>query len=194
VTAPVLTNGGTVVCIATGSSLTAEDVAYVRDKAVVVAINDAWKMAPWAPVLYSSDTRWYPHYQWVPEFTGQKIAMDIKHASAITLTRTGSEGVEWEPTGLRCARHSGGAAINLAVHLGAKRVVLLGYDYGYPNGKKHFFGDHPRHLDRRQDFHIWKDAVATMAAPLKERGIEVWNCSRHTTLTAFPTAALETVL
>ena len=41
-TAPVLCAGGTVVCLATGPSLTKEDAEYCRDKAdCVIAVNDA---------------------------------------------------------------------------------------------------------------------------------------------------------
>ena len=39
--------GSTVVCIGSGPSLTPEDVAYVRGKARVIAINRSVDLAPW---------------------------------------------------------------------------------------------------------------------------------------------------
>ena len=45
-------------------------------------------------------------------------------------TNTGEEGLELDPTGLRNGQNSAYAAINLAVHMGARTVVLLGVDAG----------------------------------------------------------------
>ena len=41
----------TIVCAASGPTLTAADLAYARRRAPVVAVNDAIRLAPWAPVL-----------------------------------------------------------------------------------------------------------------------------------------------
>lgn len=61
--------GQTVVCIATGPSLTPEQVALVeRWRAAggcrAIAINDAYLYAPWADALYFADVRWW---QWQDE-------------------------------------------------------------------------------------------------------------------------------
>src|SRR5690606_24516492 len=122
---------------------------FVRGKAPVICINDAHRMAPWADVLYSSDRSWWPHYKGVPSFGGLKfgIGSGIGKANAFhqlpdvsVLRNTGYDGLEMAPTGLRNGRNSGYAAVNLAVHLGASRVVLLGYDMGWQGAKAHFFG------------------------------------------------------
>ena len=43
---------------------------YVQGKARVIAVNDAWRLAPWADILYACDGRWWRHHKGVPEFTG----------------------------------------------------------------------------------------------------------------------------
>ena len=49
---PRLSDGGTIVCLATGPSLTQADVDAVRGQAdAVIAISDAVDLAPWADVL-----------------------------------------------------------------------------------------------------------------------------------------------
>lgn len=195
----------TVVCLATGPSLTQADVDYVRGKAQTIAVNDAWTLAPWADILYSSDRYWWAHHQGVPEFAGKKAG--IEHTPGrrdrrlaqwpLTVYRnTGHGGIETAPDGLRtCANNSGGAAINLAAHLRPNLLVLLGYDMGYgASGKRHFFGDHPSGLSPQHNFPTWRRAFGTMVEPLRELGIRVVNCSRETALDCFEQARLEDVL
>lgn len=192
-------------CFATGPSLTQADVDLCRDKGQSIAVNDAWRLAPWATILYSSDRYWWMHHNGVPEFRGQKVGIEHargraqKKLSAYgvwVLKNTGDEGIETDPSGLRtCAANSGGAAVNLAVHLKPTRIVLLGYDMGYGAGsKRHFFGDHPVGLSNQHNFPTWRKAFDAMAEPLKALGIEVLNCSRSTSLSAFPVVPLEAVL
>jgi hypothetical protein len=196
--APVLCSGGTVVCLATGPSLTAADAEYCRGKATVIAVNDAWTLAPWADVLYSSDQYWYPHHKWVPSFAGIKVAMSVKHPGVITLKRSGDAGIDWSPHALRAAKNSGGAAINLAVHIaGGKpsKIVLVGYDMG-ATGEGHFFGRHPQGLrhTRKDTYETFRMLIGTMVAPLRARGIDVVNASRKSALTCFPRVPLEEAL
>jgi hypothetical protein len=141
---PRLCSSGTVVCLASGPSLVAEDVDYVRGKATVLAINDAIRLAPWAEAI--------------------------------------------------CNGHnSGSAALNVAVHLGAKRIVLLGYDMGADDkGRRHFFDTGPTVIT--SPFDKFRKLTATMVEPLKALGVEVINCSRKTRLECFPCQPLREVL
>lgn len=197
---------GTVFCLATGPSLTARDVDAVRGRGVVVAVNDAHRLAPWADVLYSSDRYWWRHYRGVESFHGLKATMEYspgRYAKELLrwapemffLRLTGHYGVETRPDGLRtCGQNSGGAAVNLAVHLGARRIVLLGYNMGVPGPKRHFFGDHPSPLSNMSHFPIWREAFEQMAPELTRLGVQVINCTENTSLSCFPCAPLAEVL
>lgn len=197
---------GLVVCLATGPSLTQADVDRVRGRATVVCVNDAHRLAPWADVLYSSDRYWWAYHKAVPPFAGARATIEYspgrKPAELSTLApamvyyrHTGHEGLELSPDGLRtCGQNSGGAALNLAVHLGATRVLLLGYDMGDVTGKQHFFGPHPRAIAGRHNFPRWRQAFETMAPLLAGAGVEVINCSRTTSLNAFPCRTIDEVL
>jgi hypothetical protein len=189
-TLPRLAEGGTVVCLAPGQSLSRDDVEYVREKAVVIAINDAVDLAPWAPVAYSSDSGWWIRRRGLPDFAGLRVGVGstpqgrpgerdaYERIQVLRLRQI--DGVCFEPDGLATTINSGGAAINVAVHLGATRVLLLGYDMGPPkNGSNYVaFAAH----------------IATMVTPLKEAGIAVLNCSRRTRLECFPRAELREAL
>src|SRR3990167_7469077 len=63
----------TVVLIGGGPSLTQSDVDYCRDKAKTIAVNDAYRLAPWADVLYACDRPWWDyHFPKLNGFEGQK--------------------------------------------------------------------------------------------------------------------------
>ena len=77
---PSLCPGGTVVCLGGGPSLHADDVAYCRGKATVIAINDSWRLAPWADALIASDAAWWQHYRGVPAYAGLKFCLEASAA------------------------------------------------------------------------------------------------------------------
>jgi hypothetical protein len=196
--APRLCPGGTVVCVGGGPSLTPADVEYCRERAFVVAVNDAYRLAPFALALYASDSAWWAQHRGVPTFAGPKFGLERSSRlwGVTVLQDTGDEGIELEPTGLRSGRNSGAAAINLAVHFGAIRILLLGYDMQAPGGeaRSHWFGQHTAPLRGGSPYDLFREKVATMAAPLASAGVTVINCSRETALTCFPRQALEEAL
>jgi hypothetical protein len=111
------------------------------------------------------------------------------------LRNTGDEGLETVPTGVRTGRNTGAAAINLAVHFGAARVLLLGYDMAVTNERhSHWFGAHPIGLRGGSPYKLFREMFATMVAPLRALDVQVINCSRHTALTCFPRMPLREVL
>lgn len=192
--------GETVVCVATGPSLTPEDVEYCRGKARVIVINNAHELAPWADCLYACDAKWWHWHHGVKAFTNPKWSMDhsawngyrVLYPDVRLLRNAGPDGLEHQPTGLKSGRNSGYQAINLAYHYGAKRIVLLGYDMQMSGGKSHYFGEHPN--NQRSPYDRFRRAFETIKKPLMKRGIEVINCTRRSALNTFPKADLREVL
>lgn len=195
---PVLCPGGTVVCLGGGPSLCQDDVDACRGQATVIAVNDAWRLAPWAEALIASDAAWWSHYRGVPAYTGLKFCLEpsaAKWPGVQVLRNAGDAGIETEPTGVKTGRNTGAAAINLAVHFGAARVVLLGYDMeAKDEAHSHWFGAHPQGLRGGSPYALFRQMFATMVAPLQALGVTVVNCSRHTALTCFPRQPLREVL
>src|SRR5690606_36181457 len=63
----------TVVVVGGGPSLTAADVDRAASRPVrIIAINDAWRLAPRADLLYAADAPWWDHHKGVPAFAGAK--------------------------------------------------------------------------------------------------------------------------
>lgn len=187
----------TFVLIGGGPSLTPADVDAVRDHARVIAINDSYLLAPWAYCLYAADRKWIDWHSGVPGFRGQKYTIESRDTTDrpdwTVMRNTGVLGLESDATGLRTGHNGGYQAINLAVHMGARRILLLGFDMApNPDGPSHWFGEHP---DKRPSpYPEMRAAFDSLIEPLKALGVDVLNCSRRTALTAFPCVALEDAL
>ncbi len=192
-TVPRLWAGETAAILATGPSLCQEDVDYCRGKARVLVIKDAVRLAPWADVLYSGDGKWFKEYGKGLQFEGPRYSLDEGSSQwASILKNTGEMGLDLQPNGLRTGRHSGYQAINLAVHLGATRLVLLGYDAQPLKSKNHFHGEHP--WGGKPVYTSFLQMFPFIVQPLKNAGVEVLNASRVSALSMFPRVQLREVL
>lgn len=187
---PRLFPGGTVVCIGSGPSLTVEDVNYVEGKAYVVAVNDAYRLAPWADVLYAADHGWWQQHMAAIQasFKGQcwtqsRTAAEQYHLNHVMLTS--EPGMSNDPATLHSGSHSGYQALNLAYLMGAKQIILLGYDCQRTGGKDHWFGQHTGQLHRGMDVKDWADAYDAASNDLWQAGTVVINASRATAIEAF---------
>ena len=79
----------------------------------------------------------------------------------------------------------------MAYHLGATRIILLGFDMHSHGGKSHWFGDHPAKYATGDK--IERFIVAFRSIKPEQYGIEILNCSRETALDAFPRHDLDEV-
>lgn len=91
-------------------------------------------------------------------------------------------------------RNSGYQALNLAYHLGASKIVLIGYDMQTDGAKVHWHGDHPKGLQNARTIDRWAGYFPALAADLEQEGVEVVNCTIKTALDCFPRADLRDVL
>ena len=209
-TAPELWPGVTIVCIGGGPSLTPAQVEACRNrmqgesKVRVIAINDAYRLAEFADVLYFCDDKWWQwHNKKLTAWRGLIVRMagghhDFGDPRIKVLRNNDTAGLCEFRDGLNTGRNSGYQAINLAVHLGAKKIVLLGYDMkGGPveNGriKTHWFGDHPGNTSPSVYSQMlpWFE---TLIAPLARRGVEVLNCTPGSAIRCFAKRRLDEAL
>lgn len=191
---------------ATGPSLT-EDVAercrraHATGTHAVLAVSDAWRLMPWADALYSCDRVWWDFN--TTDFKGDKWSSHHlpdndkqvaarRHGLDLVRGRAG-QGFSTEPTHIHYGSNSGFQAVNLALLLGARRIVLVGFDMRLVDGRSHFFGDHPAGLRKTANYQNFIRAFEVAAASLPA-GVEILNATRGSALTCFPSVDLERAL
>jgi hypothetical protein len=202
--------GETAVVLASGPSMTREQAEYVRGKCRVIAVNNQGidtdcdgvrvpAFAPWADVLYAADTRWWLTYKdRAFNFAGTKVT--IRDANGLPesvrlLQVSPSAPFDPRPTHLATGGNSGYQAVHLAVHYGATRIIMLGFDMKEgPNKRRHWFGNHPGVLNAIGNYGPWIRSFKQLAPVLKKMGIEALNCTPGSALDCFPKASLESVL
>lgn len=186
--------GQRVAVIGGGPSLTETDVKKLNGKCKVIAVNDAYKLASWANVLYSCDLKWWDwHIDALSGFYGMRYTQSLDAAQKYGIKyiegRPGS-GLSTDAHYIHTNKNSGAQAINLAYLFGASEIILLGFDMQLGNdGQSHWFGDHPdkvrpNYADFQRDFEV----IATQHA------VDIINCSRETALSCFPRKSLNSIL
>lgn len=161
-----------------------------------MVVNCAWRLAPWADVLYACDGKWWRSAEVgygqsaLRKFHGLKITNDepfsqefdvrhikIQHESRFIM----------EPGVIGNGLNGGFQALNLALHFGARRIMLLGYDMHADNGL-HFHKDHPQKMGNPQPatFRRYMGSFNDAMASLKEAGAEVVNCTPGSAMNLFP--------
>jgi hypothetical protein len=204
--------GETAVVIASGPSLTREQANFVKGKCRVIAVNNAGidtvnsetqelvpAMAPWADVLFAADAKWWRCYhERALKFPGRKVTVKatLPWAEIYSLTQsTEHASFDPQPTHLVSGGNSGYMAVHLAVHFGAKRILLLGFDMrDGRNRKRHWFGNHPPKLNSRGNYAGWIRAFDKLAKVLNAKDVEVINCTPDTALRCFRRMSIEAAL
>lgn len=163
---------------------------------MVYAVNDAYKIAPWANILYAADHSWWQQHKGASDFQGKKYSVSSEACAEYKDIHyiAGKSAPEWSvsPDYIATGGNSGFQAMNLAAIHGAKKIILLGFDYGFKAGTpKHFFGDHPGPINRGSDYPQWIDRINKAALHIK---IPVVNCSRETAITCFPRQIIQDAL
>ncbi len=192
--------GKTVVCVGGGPSLSIEQLrilarSKLAGKCHVIAINDQIYFAWWADWLHACDFKWWLwHKESATRFTGIKTTLDGSVPPAWvthTLKVTGVEGFDPDPMNVRTGRNGGYQAFHCAIHSAAAKIVLVGYDMrDSADGRSHCHGGHPVQSSNARETHF-AGPFKSLLGVLKERKIDVVNCSPGSALDAFRHSVLE---
>jgi hypothetical protein len=174
-----------IACVASGPSLTSDDCRRINDAGIpLIAVNNSWRAAPFCAVVYAADCCWWEEY-------GSDINIPAARwcGDAFTARRFGINHLK---TVIPGSFNSGQRAIELAAHLGASTVLLVGYDCSIRGGV-HWHGRHAV-LDNPDVFSVsrWHDEFDRLRSYLP--GVDIINCSHRTRLEAFRRLPLEDAL
>ena len=162
----------------------------------IIAVNMAYKLGNWVDCMFFGDDSFYRSKNNVADllrFSGlrltcaQRIPFTNGTFKVISRDAKKKYGISFSSNQVAWNDHSGGAAINLAVHFGVSRIILLGFDMKldadnnqhwhkfYPKLKSSPTSVMQRHLK----------GYPTIANDLKGK-VEVINCSPDSAITVFP--------
>ncbi len=174
----------------------------------VIVVNSSYETCPFADFIFFGDNRWHGEHRNRPAYQafvkrGGRVCT-VSHPSGgmelLKLHRIvptcDANGLTTTRVGLSCQKTSYQGAMNLAVMLGATRLVLLGMD-----GKRNEAGMTHHHTP-----HKWptKEGTTTwdrqqvqlrfMVQPLRDRGIDVFNVNPDSNVKLWPYAPIEDFL
>lgn len=200
-----------------GPSVASQNIEALRGHRVI-AVNSSWVLAPFADIVFFGDGRWWRAesecsrrlHRGLPEpaaqygelllasgYVGRIVTCaESVHdrAPILKLHKMRLPGLSTDPRSVVMRRTSMTAAINLAVHLGVKSIVLLGLD-GKPaiDGRTHHHEHHP--WDQRTN--CWMEQLEDLASivrPLLNLGIEVINANPDSAVKLWPIVPLQDCL
>jgi hypothetical protein len=197
--------GKTVAILASGPSMTRAQCDLVRGTDwFSIAINETWRLAPWAAVLYGCDWQWWQHKApSTHEFGGKRVVgtvANIKNKKQLPPEMEWQEALLnylpvvagqsqplWRGPAVGAGSNSAFQVANWVARCGAKQIVLLGVDCHSPN--EHWHGGHDHRMAQHQKPHLmkaWLMAWQNAAPQFTERGISVINCAPGSALGVFP--------
>jgi hypothetical protein len=193
----------TVFIIGGGSSLS----KYLPDKTIlegkdIICTNNAYQLYPNAMILFFMDKVWFEkHDKTIKEtFKGIPITCDSHlkkffHDNGINyiFNRGPKNGLSENPDKLN-GTNSGAMAINLAVLMGYKKIVLLGFDMNKDAKTLHWHPPHfrPSNTDRYATHFL---PGMNSIAPFQEKfDFKIYNINKESAITCFEFAELEKFL
>lgn len=199
-------SGTNVFIIGGGNSIRDFDFSRLEGRNVI-AVNSAYKFVGADAVIYWGDGAWGAEN----ERTGlsdhpskYKFSARLNIDSSIQQEKTGPAGCYWlKKTGsfgydsneshVR-GNNSGGNAINFAINLGAARVILMGFDMGYINGKSHFHNEYQRSVPVMDYNDVFIPSLESLAKNITHLPVKVINCNSESRLRCFEFGNVEDYL
>lgn len=194
-------SGEPCIMVASGPTARLADLTLSRGRARHIAVNTSFRLCPWADLLYAADyTWWRAHRSEVAGFAGLKVgSAGLRHAGiagGVELEATeAGDGFSREPGRVAHLGNSGAQALNLALLMGCRRIVLVGYDMRSRFGL-HWHAPHAGRLANPGDELLagWAARLDAAAPGLADFGAEVVNASVVSALRAFRKMPFEEAL
>ena len=200
--------GATVYVIGGGPSVKDQDLTALHDTGHrVIGVNNAFELGPWVDVCYFGDCRWLDwNHKGLQQYSGlvvtscQRPNLRERKWMKVLKRDESKNGISKRPGSICWNLNSGASAIDLAVKLGAKKVVLLGFDMKTKAGggnKGHNWHDRhtPRHTPADTIYaQRFLPGFKKIKADLDALEIECANATPDSALTLFEMVRLEDVV
>ena len=201
---PKLWPKSTVFILAGGPTLPNSMDGFDLSEENVLGVNAAFGLGKWVDVCFFGDAKFY---WWnrnaLDRFKGLKITINdrskmryksVENRPGINIIKRGKfRGLNREPDLIGWNKSSGAAAINVAIHLGANQIVLLGYDMRVINGRKNW-KRHVRERTKLNPFENFLKVFGQIKRDAEKMGVEILNATPESNLKTFPMVYLGKML
>lgn len=198
--------GKTLIVVASGPSARDVPLNITRGDPEIytIAINESWKLCPWAQMLYGCDHQWWWRRRgdW-KGFGGIKVTQDRQAADLMpgedikrVFSVRGCEHLMLDQKGyIGWGGNSGFQALNLGMHFKPRKVILVGFDMTLKNGD-HWHGRHANGLHNPKPPYVnrWRRVTDLAYLTLRSKGVFGYNTSPESALRNWPKATLEQAL
>jgi len=171
---------------------------YLHDKHVI-GINVAYLIGDWIDAVFFGDQGFFlTHQAGLARFPGLKVSCSpgiekTPWVKYLGRDKTKIRGITDNPKMVSWNGNSGAAAISMAVHAGAKRILLLGFDMQVNvNNDQHWHDIYGRKQPRpknkpiRYPFERHLRGFPEIARDAKRMGVEILNVNSDSAITNFP--------
>lgn len=180
-----------ILIIAGGPSVATLDM-NLASRFTTIAINNAWKIAPWAVECFAGDARWWLDEDkggWgegrklVKGFRGLITSTDairgVIDAPNVKKLRLTADEKELDNAKAVLAPDSGTKAMCRAYHRGAEQILLAGYDScaDKETGQSHWHTEH-KAITRPSQWAQFSSVHKRVAELLYDRGVEVFRVTK----------------
>lgn len=147
----------------------------------------------WVDVCWFGDGRWYQwHKKYLEEYKGlicscSPATNKIKFIKSIS--RGKPQGIETNGS-IAWNKSSGSSAINLAYYLGAKTIILVGFDMKQRNGQNNWHTDH-KNVIKRDVYKRFLTVYPAIKEDADRIGLKILNANPDSAITVFPFIELE---
>ncbi len=195
--------GECVAIVASGPTANKVGVERLKDRIHVIAINENFRLTPFADVLYSCDAEWWK-LRGIPEakkITSIRLGFECYEGGvqSIKILKKGAEYVHEllfdEPGVVGSGGNSGFQMINLAAQFGATGIAMIGFDMRLDQGA-HWHGVHRTPMRNPDEVRCiqWKKNIDGASDKLKAIGVDVVNCSEISRLEKYPRLTVDQML
>ena len=181
----------------------------------VIGVNAAYLIGDWIDIIFFGDNRFFlAHREGLSKHPGLKVSCNSRTHSCcrdvhyLPHDRGHPRGISTEPRFVSWNANSGAAAISMAVHLGVRRIVLLGFDmrtgtYGqhWHNAyrgmrvrRTHGKGKGQIVVPRKLPFDRHLRGFPIIARDAKRLGVEIVNASPDSAIKEFPKCTVQEIL
>lgn len=172
----------------------------------VIGINMAYKIGDWMDIIFFGDKGFFlTHEADLAVYPGLKVSCHHVAGNRPWVKLVGRDkkrpkGISSHPAMVSWNYNSGAAAISLAVHTGAKRIILLGFDMKLSNThKQHWHNSYGRgEITTKRPHTLPFDrhlrGFVEIAKDARRLGIEILNANPESAISDFKKVTVNEIL